>query len=200
MGPQQPRLAGSPQSSKAASRDREETRAHSVGVSHCSFLFHLRALGTLCSINRPRRPASLWESRNSGPSGPAFLLGPHQKVLALGLVPQVQRGYVIAKKEAPGLTSLLRTLSSWFCGWRGKSFYVLSSTTRKCIGFQCFHYDFLVLFIETTYKYVPNGHHQRFTPSSGIKLEDFSDVVLDNFSCILQGRDREEGRLRRRGC
>lgn len=60
--------------------------------------FHLGALGTLCSMNGPRRPAELWESRNISPWGPAFLLGPDQKVLVLGLVPQVQRGYVVAKK------------------------------------------------------------------------------------------------------
>lgn len=57
-----------------------------------------------------------------------------------------------------------------------------------------------MLFIEPTCKYVPNGHHQRFTPSSGVKLEDFSDILLDNFSCILKGRDCEEGSLWRRGC
>lgn len=82
-------------------------------------------------MSRPRRPAELWESRNISPWGPAFLLGPHQKVLVLGLVPLVQRGYVVAKKQTLGLTSLLRILSSSLCGWRGRGFYVLSSTTRK---------------------------------------------------------------------
>lgn len=70
-----------------------------------------------------------------------------------------------------------------------ESFHVLLFNTIKWMPIQYFHYDFLVVFIETKQKYFPSGHHQSYLFTvECLQWKAFSETHLPDFSSVVKGR------------